>query len=199
MNIPLRQYWELLSQHIRPQRVRFTLLAVFMLGNIGLQVINPQLMRYFIDTALSGGAMSQLTYAAAGFIAIALVQQMVSVSVTYLGENVAWTATNALRSELAWHCLNLDMGFHNEHTPGELIERIDGDVTALANFFSKFLVLIVGNGLLLMGILAALFLEDWRAGLAFSGFAALALGALNRVRDIGMAHQKAFRQACADL
>lgn len=179
--------------------MRFILLAVFMLGNIGLQVINPQLMRYFIDTALAGGALNQLTFAAIGFIVIALVQQMVSVSVTYLGENVAWTATNALRSELAWHCLNLDMGFHNEHTPGELIERIDGDVTALANFFSKFLALVVGNGLLLVGILAALFLEDWRAGLAFSVFAALALFALNRVRDIGMVHQKAFRQACADL
>jgi ATP-binding cassette subfamily B protein len=37
--------------------------------------------------------------------------------VTYLGENVAWTATNALRAELAEHALNLDMKFHNDHTP----------------------------------------------------------------------------------
>ncbi len=199
MNIPLRQYWELLSQHIRPQRGRFTLLAIMMLGSIGLQVINPQLMRFFIDTALAGGALSSLTYAAIGFIVIALSQQAVAVSVTYLGESVAWKATNALRAELAWHCLNLDMGFHNDHTPGELIERIDGDVTELANFFSQFLVMVVGNGLLLVGILAALFIEDWRAGLAFTAFAALALYALNRVRDIGMVYQKAFRQACADL
>ena len=30
------------------------------------------------------------------------------------------------------------MKFHNDHTPGELIERIDGDVTELATFFSQF-------------------------------------------------------------
>ena len=42
------------------------------------------------------------------FIGIALLQQAMSVSVTYLGENVAWTATNDLRAELAWHALNLD-------------------------------------------------------------------------------------------
>jgi ATP-binding cassette, subfamily B, bacterial len=199
MTIPLRQYWDLLSRHIRPQKGRFALLALLLLGSIGLQVINPQIMRFFIDTALNGGAMQKLTLAAIAFIGIALIQQAVSISVAYLGENVAWMATNALRAELAWHCLNLDMGFHNEHTPGELIERIDGDVAELANFFSLMVVTVFGSSLLLLGILIALFLEDWRAGLAFSLFAAVSLYALNRVRDIALEDQKKRRQAEADL
>ena len=65
------------------------------------------------------------------------------------------------------------MHFHNDHTPGELIERIDGDVTELATFFSQFALNLVSNGLLLIGILVALFLEDWRAGLAFTIYSAL--------------------------
>ncbi len=199
MTIPLRKYWDLLSRYIRPQRGRFLLLAALMLTSIGLQVLNPQVMRSFIDSALSGGAINQLIVTAALFIGIALIQQVLVVSVTYLGENVAWTATNELRSELAWHCLNLDMGFHNNHTPGELIERIDGDVTELATFFSQFVVILLGNLLLLVGIIAAIFREDWRAGLAFSIFSLVALLALNRVRDIAMPHQKARRQAEADL
>ena len=199
MTIPLRQYWELLSRHIQPQKGRFALLAVMLLGSIGLQVVNPQIMRFFIDTALDGGAMQQLTLAAAAFIGIAILQQVVSICVTYLGENVAWTATNALRAELAWHCLNLDMSFHNEHTPGELIERIDGDVTELATFFSQMVVTMFGNGLLLVGILIALLLEDWRAGLAFSVFAVISVLILNRVRDIAITEQKDLRQAEADL
>jgi ABC-type multidrug transport system fused ATPase/permease subunit len=55
---------------------------------------------------------------------------------TYLSTEVGFRATNALRADLARHCLALDMAFHNERTPGEMIERIDGDVTALSNFFS---------------------------------------------------------------
>ena len=47
--------------------------------------------------------------------------------------------------------------FHNARTPGELIERIDGDVTALANFFSRFVIQLLGNALLLLGVLALLF------------------------------------------
>lgn len=195
----MKQYWDLLEKHIQPQRGRFILLAVLMFGSIGLQVINPQIMRTFIDTALAGGALNTLTLAAVAFIGIALVQQGVAVGVTYLGENVAWTATNALRAELARHCLNLDMSFHNKHTPGELIERIDGDVTEMATFFSQFAVMLVGNLLLMTGVLIALYLEDWRAGLAFTVFSILSLLALNKVRNLAMAHEKARRQAEADL
>jgi len=135
MNIPLRRYWDLLSRHIQPQKVRFALLTVLLLTSIGLQVVNPQIMRVFIDAATAGKAVSQLMLAALAFIGIALLRQVISIGTTYAGENVAWTATNALRAELAWHCLNLDMSFHHEHTPGELIERIDGDVAELSNFF----------------------------------------------------------------
>ena len=199
MNIPLKQYWALLAEHIKPQRARFALLAALLLGNIGLQIVNPQIVRSFIDTAQSGGAARSLLYAALAFIVFALGQQVIGVGATYVGENVAWTATNALRVDLLQHCLALDMGFHNEKTPGELIERIDGDVTQLATFFSRFFIVILGNLLLLIGILVALAFEDWRISLAFTGFAALTLWALNRVRDLAMPHQKARRQASAEL
>jgi ATP-binding cassette subfamily B protein len=124
---------------------------------------------------------------------------MVGVSATYVGENVAWTATNALRAELVRHCLKLDMGFHNDHSPGELIERIDGDVAELSNFFSQLVVRVLGNLLLLLGILVTLFLEDWRLGIGFALFAGISLLALNRLRGIAVPHQKARRQATADL
>ena len=64
------------------------------------------------------------------------------------------------------------MSFHNEHTPGEMIERIDGDANQLGGFFSTFVIQILGNAVLLVGILALLFREDWRAGLALTLFAA---------------------------
>ncbi|MBN1876103.1 MAG: ABC transporter ATP-binding protein [Anaerolineae bacterium] len=203
MNIPLKQYWDLLATHIKSQRVQFAVLTCLLLGSIGLQIINPQIVRGFIDTA-SGDVESDtevmpLLYAALAFIGIALVQQGIAVGATYMGENVAWTATNALRSELVRHCLRLDMSFHNETSPGELIERIDGDVTQLSTFFSQLTIRVVGNLLLLVGILIALAREDWRMSLAFTSFAALTLFVLNQVRSISVPYQKARRQASAEL
>src|SRR5690349_13767990 len=195
MNIPLKRYWDLLAEHIKPQKACFILLTILLLSSIGLQIVNPQIMRYFIDAATGGGASRNLVFAALAFIGIALVQQAVGVSATYVGENVAWNATNALRADLARHCLNLDMGFHNNRSPGELIERIDGDVAELSNFFSQLVIRVIGNLILLIGILVALFVEDWRMGVAFLFFSVLALYTLNRVRGISIPYTKALRAA----
>jgi ABC-type multidrug transport system fused ATPase/permease subunit len=205
VKIPFRQYWDLLARHIRPQRMRFALLTILLLTSIGLQVINPQIMRAFIDAATGVAAEGgepetrTLLFSALAFIGIAILQQGLSVGATYFGENVAWTATNALRAELARHCLFLDMSFHNDRSPGELIERIDGDVMQLSNFFSQMVVRVLGNLLLLVGILVAIYLEDWRLGVGFTLLAVVALVLLNLVRGLAIPHQKAFREANAEL
>ncbi len=199
MRIPLRQYWNLLARYLRPQGSRAVWLTVLLLGSIGLQLLNPQIMRRFLDTAQAGGASETLLGSALLFIGIALTQQIASVAATYVSENVAWLATNALRTDLAAHCLRLDMSFHNAHTPGEMIERVDGDATTLSNFFSQFIIQVVGSGLLLVGVLALLFREDWRVGLTLTAFSLIALLVLSRFRDIAVPHWTAERQASAEL
>ncbi len=199
MNIPFRHYWQLLSRHIRPQMGRFVLLGILLFSGIGLRVINPQIIRYFIDTVTTQGPAEHLINAAILFIVVALFQQVLGVGAAYMGEYVAWTATNDLRAELAWHCLNLDMSFHNNISSGELIERIDGDVAELSNFFSQFVIRVIGNMILVIGILIAIYIEDWRLGLVFTFFVIVTLLALNRVRGIAIPSQKAVREASADL
>ena len=61
-----------------------------------------------------------------------------------MGELLGWSTTNDLRADLMSHCLSLDAQFHATHPPGELIERIDGDLDGLSLFFSQFLVNVVG-------------------------------------------------------
>jgi ABC-type multidrug transport system fused ATPase/permease subunit len=199
MKMPFQQYWRLLIKYLRPRRLSFAGLTALLFSNIGLQLINPQIMRFFLDTAQAGGALDILMRAALLFLGVALVQQVVSVWVTYISENLAWATTNDLRADLVEHCLDLDLGFHNAHTPGEMIERVDGDVTTLSNFFSQFVIQIVGNGLLLIGVLVMLFREDWRVGLVLTGFASLALVILISLRNIAIPHWTAERQANADL
>ena len=199
MNIPLTHYWRLLVGYLRPQWPRVVLLAVLLLGSIGLQLANPQILRSFIDTAMAGGAPQALTFAALLFIALALAQQLLTVLATYVGENVGWTATNQLRADLTLHCLQLDLAFHKARTPGELIERIDGDVTALANFFTQLVIQVLGNLLLLAGVLLALFGEDWRVGLALTGFAIVTLVTLHRIRDFAVPRWAQARQSSAEL
>lgn len=199
MRIPLRQYWALFSTYLRPHRLHVAALAVLIFSGIGLQLVNPQILRYFIDTARAHGSLRSLVGAAVLFMAIVVVQQVLGVAATYVSENLAWTATNALRHDLAAHCLALDMSFHTIHTPGELIERIDGDVTTLANFFSEFVLQVVGSGLLIVGVLAVLFTVDLRIGAALGVYSLLVLLGLNHLRGISVPHWVAGRQASAEM
>jgi ATP-binding cassette subfamily B protein len=199
MHIPLGEYRQLLVTYLAPQRRRVALLTLCLLGGIGLQLLNPQLLRAFIDAVTSPHVPSFLVQIALLFIGVALVQQLVTIVATYLSERVGWTATNALRVDLALHLLRLDLSFHKEYTPGALIERVDGDVTALANFFSQFVIRIFGNLLLLVGILIVLMWIDWRVSLALILFAVIVLFALLAVRNIATPHWKAFREASANL
>src|SRR5260370_835227 len=156
---------------------------VIIVVSVGLQLVNPLILRYFIDTALSSRASASLTLVALLFIGIALTNQVISILATYISENVAWTATNMLRTDLVAHCLSLDMAFHKAHTSGELIERIDGDVNTLPTFFSHFVVHLLSNLILLIGVLLLLFGINWRVGLAVSVFALTALFILISIRS----------------
>jgi ATP-binding cassette subfamily B protein/ATP-binding cassette subfamily C protein len=199
MKIGLQQYWNLLVDYLKPQKSRVVKFAIALLISIGLQILNPQILRYFIDTAVGGGDSQKLFLAAFLFLGVALITQAMTITATFYGENVAWTATNALRADLVEHCLTLDLSFHKYRTPGELVERIDGDVQNLSEFFSKFTIHILGNLLMMLGVIVVLFYEDWRAGLAILLFALTALSTLIKLRTIAVFHWGGYRQFSAEF
>ena len=194
-----QSYREVLRTYLKPQRGRVAGLAIALLSSIALQVLNPQILRYFIDTVMAGGPQPVLTLAALGFVAIACLRQGLEIVATYFSETVAWTATNDLRLDLAHHVLHLDLAFHKAHTPGELVERVDGDVDALSRFFSQFILQVVGNGLLVISVLGILWVEDWRAGLSLSLFALAALGILGRLQALAVEPWRVYRQISAEF
>ena len=197
--VPLRQYVSLLTHYLKPQWFRVILLAVFMFGGIGLSLLNPQILRYFIDTAKAGGALQNLLIAGGLFLTVGIFGQVVTLISSYLGQDVGWRATNRMRGDLAFHCLNLDMSFHQQYTPGEMVERVDGDTTALSNFFSEFVLQVVGSTFLLAGVVIMVSREDWRIGVALTVFIVIAFGIYNLIRSIAVPAYTAEREGYSKL
>ena len=193
----LKAYGALLWRYLKSQRRKAALMAALLLASTALQLSVPQILRYFIDTATGGGAAELLVRAAVLYLVAAFVNQLLSAGATYVGADVGWTATNEMRRDLAEHCLHLDMSFHTARNAGEMIERVDGDVTALSNFFSQFSVRLVGAGLLLLGILTLLWLETPLAGIMLSAFTLLVLIVLGKTRSLGVPATELEREASA--
>lgn len=197
MKIPFNYYVSLLRAYLRPQWFMVSLLTLLLFVSIGLEILNPQLLGHFIDSIHS--SMDVLVGIALLFIGLVIVNQFITALASYISEDISWRATNALRADLALHCLNLDMSFHKAHTPGELIERVDGDIAMLSNFFSRFVFYVLGRVLLLIGIVVLTFLVDWRIGSLLLAFALLMIVLLRPLQSIAVPHFRTARQVSAEL
>ncbi|KEO82581.1 ABC transporter ATP-binding protein [Tumebacillus flagellatus] len=195
-----QEYRKMLGQYLLPHRGKVLLLFLVILMGSGLQLVNPQILRFFIDTATSGsGQVNSLINAALLFIGVAILTQGLTVLVTYLGDTLAWTVSNTMRGDLFAHSMRLDLKFHNNHTPGRMIERIDGDVNVLSNFFSQFGVRIVSNFLMLLGMLVFLTYTNWGIGLTFIAFTGVVMFMLGKIRFFATPFWTESRETSAKL
>jgi ABC-type multidrug transport system fused ATPase/permease subunit len=188
---------EFLKHYLRPHRGSTALLAAIIVVTIALQIATPVLTGRFIDRATDGDPVRSLITIAVATIVIGLIVQALTVAETWVAETLAWSATNALRLDLAAHVLRLDYAFHVAHAQGELIERVDGDVGNLARFFSRFFINVIGNGLLILGIVVLLVLTDWRIGLGMAVFTSVAFAGMLYIRLRATPYWTQERQANA--
>jgi ATP-binding cassette, subfamily B, bacterial len=192
-------YRATLSTYLRPHRGRVVVLMLLLLGSIGLQLVIPLILRDFIDSAMAGSAVAGLTTAGIAYLIAGVLNQLLDAGASYLGTDIGWSATNRLREELTSHLFSLDMGFHNDTTPGEMIERVDGDVTAISEFISRFLVRLIAAGVLLTGVVIVCWFESEAMGLTITLYVVAVLLFLIRLRKIAVAAAEEERETSARL
>lgn len=186
--LALRDYSEVLVRYLRDDRGLFAVLAFMLACGIAVDLLTPFLAAQFIDEATEPAlgqapSMHRLVLLAGAFLAAGVSSQLLKVAITHLGAHISWCATNRLRADVVRHCLGLDLDFHHQHGPGTMVERIDGDVRRLNHFFAEFFSQIVGNVVLLAGILVVVTLVDWRLAVAFVAASGLALFLLAYLKD----------------
>ena len=154
------------------RRAAAALGAVILTATV-LPLVAPLLTRVFVDGAIAGDTLRDLTFVALGYLGLAVSGQVARMVTAWLASRLAWDGTNRLREALAEHALGLDMGYHGQRTPGEMIERVDGDVVALAEFVVAFLLDVVASLLLLVGVLGVVLFVDVRIGAVLMAYCAL--------------------------
>ncbi|ANH94941.1 ABC transporter ATP-binding protein [Streptomyces sp. SAT1] len=195
---PLRQL-SLLIRYLRGERPAVLLLAVLVPLGVVLQLAAPYLLRRFVDSALTQRPAQALFTVSLWYLAAAVALLGATIGADALASRLAWRATNRLRADLVAHSLRRSARFYQRHPPGELVDRIDSDVTRLASVMSALLLEVAAQALLVGGILAALFLLDWRLALVFAPVAAGTLVLLRRLVGRAMPFVAARRQSSAEL
>ncbi|NHJ39174.1 MAG: ABC transporter ATP-binding protein, partial [Asgard group archaeon] len=175
----------LLKKFMKPYIGLVFILALSIISYNALEIFLPQIVRIYINTALNDIFNYKfLLISSIIYLGVSIVYRLIMVAITHLNMRLAWLTTNDLRVDLITHCINLDMTFHNKKKTGEMIERIDGDSTALSDFFSNFSIYFVGGLLLILGVIITTFVEGWMYGLVFLGFVLIAFISIFFIRNV---------------
>lgn len=189
----------LLLGELRPERRALVVLGVLLVAAVGLPVVAQLQLGRFVDEAADGATASTLTTVAVTFGVLLLVANALRLVVTALAVRLAWRIGNRLRVDLCRHALALDLAWHGDHSAGELIERVDGDVDAVGRFTSTAVVELVGNVAVLLAVTGTAVWVDWRAGLILVATVGVAVAVLVARRTVAVPAHDHEREVLAQL
>jgi len=176
-------HWRALLDLITPHRTRLAIMIAVLAVAGALPLVGPLLIAGFIDEAQGDAVRSQLLLISGTYVAVGIARQLMSIAVAWTATDLAWRVTNELRSTLTRHVLKLDLAFHRATSPGELVSRVDGDVTALSDFVASFAVKAAAAVVTLAGLVVVLLVRDWQVGLGLAAYLGIAIAAMYLMRN----------------
>ncbi len=141
---------------VRPHWQRMLLAFVLMLMATGLTLATPYLMKLAIDQAIAQGNVDELNQLAI-LLALAYVGTFLTTAgqryqLTWVGQRILAT----LRQRLFDHLQRLPLGYHDKHIIGVTVSRVINDVGVINELLSQGLLTMIGDTLLLLGIVVVM-------------------------------------------
>lgn len=167
MKINLKDYIALLKKYLVREKAGLATLFAVLVVNVLVETAKPRILGQFIDQVTTAVPLGNIYWLAILFLILTAVKQGIGILIAWLTQNIGWRATNGLRIDLTRHTMDLDMAFHKRFTPGQLVERVDGDINSLFGFFTTFITGIVMNVFMVVGVFVYFFLIDWRFALIY--------------------------------
>jgi ABC-type multidrug transport system fused ATPase/permease subunit len=174
--------WRALAALLRPDARRWAGLGLLLAVGSAFVLAGPLVVRRIVDEAASHASSATITRLAVVFLAVAIGAQVITVAVSWFATVTAWRTTNEIRVRLARHVLGLDHEFHRRHTPGELIQRVDGDVTSVSDFLGRVVPRAVSAALMVGGMVVVLAVVDWRLAIGAAVYLTVSVAVIVRGR-----------------
>lgn len=174
-----------LIKYLKGQKKAIVLLTLFFIGNIVLQILSPQVLSYFIDSAQSGKTLGYISMIVLIYMFTIVLNMAGGVCESYFAQSFGWKITNSFRKDVMAHFLKIDMEHHEKWTSGEMITRLDEDVEGLFTYFYMLIFKLVGSTLLMVGILIALAVKNSMIAAAMLVFSIAAVWIFKAIQDYG--------------
>ena len=142
--------------YLAPYRGKMALAIVLVIITSGLTLSIPYLVGVAIDDFIVAGDLPGLTRVSLLIAGIYIALFVATAAQSYL---LSWTGQRVLasmRAELFRHLQVLPIGYHDRHVIGVTVSRVINDVAVINDLLSQGLVTVIGDVVLLVGIVVVM-------------------------------------------
>ena len=156
---------------------RIILSLVVVAFNVVVDLLLPIIQKWFVDYLdtehIHNAVLSIIIGAAAGFIAIALINKLISFLMALLLQKAGQNIVERLRMDVFSHIENMSQNQLNEMPVGSLVTRVANYTAAVSNLFTDVLVRFVMNVLTILTVFIIMITLSWKLSLLLLVFAVI--------------------------
>jgi ATP-binding cassette, subfamily B, multidrug efflux pump len=151
--------------YLRPYRNMMALAFIAMLAESALTLLAPYLLKITVDTYISQGDQAGLIrislWTAGTFIGLYVASRTEQYLLSLVGQRMLAN----IRSDLFQHLQDLSLSYHDTHIVGVTVSRVMNDVATINDLLSQGLITLLGDLLVLVGIIVVMLTMNVRLAL----------------------------------
>lgn len=166
--------------HLAPFKTKLILSTLALFGVSFMTLLRPWPLKLIFDYVLgsrqfsAGNILSPLMnldpftviiIAAGAVLAIAGLNGFFEYSQSILAKTAGHGVTAAIRLQLFSHIQSLPQSYHDYSETGELLTRLTGDINLLQDLMVETVIRLVGQFIIIVGMLVMVFILDWQLAL----------------------------------
>ena len=156
---------------------RIVLSLVVVTIGVVLDLLLPIIQKWFVDYLdsehIQNAVLSIIIGGAIGFIAIALINKLISFLAALLLQKAGQNIVERLRMDVFSHIENMSQNQLNEMPVGSLVTRVANYTAAVSNLFTDVLVRFVMNMLTVLTVFVIMITLSWKLSLILLVFAVI--------------------------
>ena len=154
-----------LLAYLKPYKGQALVALAFVLAVSFLELVGPYLTKVAIDVYIQARDWPGLMRLSLVFLVVLILRMITGFIQDYVLQMTGQRIMYDLRSQIFRHLQRLPMRFFDTNPVGRLMTRVIGDVDVLNNLFVAGVVTVVGDVLVLLGIMGVLLWMNWRLAL----------------------------------
>jgi len=144
------------ARYVVPHRTAIATVLITIPLVAAARLAQPWIIKLAIDGHITTGRLAGLEWIALAFLGVLLTESLLSFLQVYLLQSVGQRVMADMRNKLYHHVARLPVSWFDRVPTGSAVTRLTSDVEVLGEMFASGIITIVGDVLLLAGIISVM-------------------------------------------